>query len=140
MKYNQESNQSFVPYDSPSNDVPSLTHSKEIQTSLESIVQNLDNFYSTVVGNEKNNIQYLRKQYVIQKYNLGSHYLEPKMSKTGRKVFVRNQMTPNESMNTQSMMMLPKPVFYFSNIDLPGSSILQKAQYSHNFFYLFKLI
>ena len=139
LKYNQESNQSFVPYDSPSNDIPSLTHSKEIQTSLESIVQNLDNFYSTVVGNEKNNIQYLRKQYVIQKYNLGSHYLEPKMSKTGRKVFVRNQMTPNESMNIQSMMMLPKPVFYFSNIDLPGSSILQKAQYSHNFFYLYRL-
>ena len=138
VKYNQENNESYIPYDSPSNDISSLVHSKEIQTSLESIVQNLDNFYSTVIGNDKNNVQYMRKQYVIQKYNLGTHYLEPKMSKTGRKVFVRNQMTPNESMNVQSMMMLPKPVFYYSNVDLPGSSILQKAQYSHNFFYLYR--
>jgi hypothetical protein len=139
VKYNQELNQSFVPYESPSNDLPSLTFSKEIQSSLESIVQNLDNFYSTVIGNDKNNVQYLRKQYVIQKYNLGNNYLEPKMSKTGRKVFIRNQMTPNESINVQSMMMLPKPVFYFSNIDLPGSSILQKSQYSQNFLYLYKI-
>ena len=138
VKYNQENNESYIPYDSPSNDISSLVHSKEIQTSLESIVQNLDNFYSTVIGNDKNNVQYMRKQYVIQKYNLGNHYLEPKMSKTGRKVFVSNEMTPNETMNIRSMMMLPKPVFYYSNVDLPGSSILQKAQYSHNFFYLYR--
>ena len=74
-----------------------------------------------------NRIGYARRQYVIQRYNLNDSYLEPIVSKAGKKIFVRTKMNENENATIKSIMLLPKPVLKSSFVDLPGTSILKKS-------------
>lgn len=137
--YNQTLNASFTPMESPIDADSYLTTNQQVQTSLECIVNNLDDFYSTVSSSSKDNVGYARKQYVIQKYDLGTKQLVPSISKMGKKIYTREQMTPNDVLTMRSLIALPLPVLHFSKIDLPMSSILTKSQYSHQFLQMFRL-
>jgi hypothetical protein len=139
VQYNQMVNQSFTPMESPMDASSYLTTNLSVQTSLECIVNNLDDFYSTVNHSTKDNDSYLRTQYVIQKYNLGTKRLVPSISKMGKKIFIRENMTPNDVVTVRSLMTLPLPAIHFSQIYLPMSSILTKIQYSQRFLHMFRL-
>lgn len=139
VQYYQNINDNYIPFVEPNDPQQFLIYEKEISAPMETMISNLDNFHSTVIRDaEKQNDQYARTQYVIQKYNLTSSYLEPKVAKTGKKIFVRTPLTKNETMSIQSFMMLPKPVMEFSTLNLPGSSILSKCHYGQHYFHLFQ--
>jgi len=108
----------------------------EVMTGIDSIIGNLEEFYSTVY--KKNNVN--QQQYVIQRYSLGLSKLEEQQLKNGKTVYFRKKMTPNDSMTVKSLLMLPEPIIRFSSIDLPASSILDKATLHHNMFMLFRLL
>lgn len=136
LAYYQQVRPSFIPYETPMDNQNNLAPNVTIQEPIESIINNLENFHSTVLTNDN----YSRKQYAIQRYNLGSSYLEPTIAKTGRKVYVRKPIEQNEEASVKSIMMLPKGVLQFSKINLPGSSLLEKSKLSQNYLYLFKLL
>ena len=140
LKYHQMISSSFIPYETPNENHNNLAPNITIQKSIESVVANLENFYSTILSGTKDNLNFSQTQYVIQRYNLGSSYLEPIIAKTGRKVYVRKPIDDNEQISVKSIVMLPKSVFHFSNIHLPGCSILMKSEYAQNYLYLFKLL
>ena len=140
VNYYQSINELTIPYQDPTNKQDFLASQVPIHSSIESVIQNLDNFYSTVLTGNEENVHYERMQFVIQKYNLGNSYLKPNISKTGKKVFVRNQMNENERMSVKSFMMLPRPLLRYSNVDLHYSSILKKAHLGQDHFYLFKFL
>ena len=98
-----------------------------VSTALETIVNNQDDFYSTALkaGNDKD--AYIRRQYIIQRYNLGESHLASGISATGKKIYLREQMTPDDKLTLKSMIVLPKSVLQFSNVGLPGSSIMTKS-------------
>ena len=50
-----------------------------INNNIETIVDNLENFNTTVVGQSNNNVGVMRKQYVMQGFTEGNTYLEPKI-------------------------------------------------------------
>jgi hypothetical protein len=133
VHYNQITNPSFTPMDPPADGSSFLTSNQSVNASLEGIVNNLEDFYSTVSFITEENEGYARKQYVIQKYELGSQHLGSSVSKGGKKVFVREPMTPNDEMTIRSLITLPLPVLHFSKVNLPMSSILTKTQYSQHF-------
>ena len=139
VEYNQSINQSFTPMESPTDADSFLVSGQNVHTSLEGIVNNLEDFYSTVSFSTSDFEGYARKQYVIQKYNLGSQHLKPIVSKGGKKVYIREPMTPNDEITIRSFTTLPLPVLHFSKVDLPMSSILTKAQYSQHFLQLDRL-
>ncbi len=140
LNYNQSMNSSFVPYEKAIDYQNSLAPNVTIQQPIESIINNLENFYGTIISGSNDKLSFSRSQYVIQRYNLGSSYLEPTIAKTGRKVYVRKPVDRNENVSVKSILMLPKSFFHFSNINLPGSSILLKSNLAQNYPYMFKLM
>jgi hypothetical protein len=139
-KYQQlleKMNSSMTPFDSPHFMENYLVPKHKVLTNLESIVNNLDNFYSTVLKSDG----YVKRRFVIQKYNLGDEILAPQIMKNGRRnVYVKELITPNESITVKSLITLPEPVIKFSAIDLPITSILKKASLAQNYFYLFRIL
>jgi hypothetical protein len=111
-------------------------HTTNVLTGLDSIIGNLEEFYSTVYKNHNLN----RRQFVIQRYSLGLSKLEEQQLKTGKSIYIRKNMTPNDEITIKSLMMLPEPIIRFSSIELPSTSILEKANYHQNYFMLFRLL
>ena len=139
VSYYKKLNDYYIPYVEPSNIDSYIGPKVIINNNIETIVDNLDNFNTTVVGQANNNVGVMRKQYVMQRFIEGNSFLEPKISKTGRKVFERVPMNNNEHCTLKSILFLPKPVIHFSTIDLPETSILKKCKLAENYMYMFKI-
>jgi len=123
------------PFEPPLNKDTYL-HTTNVLTGIDSIIGNLEEFYSTVYKNHNIN----RKQYVIQRYDLGLSKLEEQQLKNGKQLYIRKAMTPNDSMTVKSLLMLPEPVIRFSSIELPTTDILSKATLHQNYFVLFRFL
>ena len=105
-----------------------------VETNLNTVVDNLDDFYSSVVSKEN----LARKRYLMTKYNLGFTKLETVIEQ-GSKPFNRVvQATPNTKIFLKSLMLLPEEVVRFSRIQLPGSSILLKSALNKEGFKYYK--
>jgi len=103
-----------------------LLHSGRIRSNMEAIVDNLDDFNSSVISSVGNRFSLVKKQFVIQTYNLGLNRLVEQRS--GRNSFVSVPMTPSDNMSIKSLIMLPSSIVNYSKIDLPGTNILEKAE------------
>jgi hypothetical protein len=143
LNYQQRLERSFLPFDAPFNPNDFLAPQKTIQTALEGIVQNLENFYSTVNNSSKENEGYAARRFVIQRYSLGQTRLQPTTSITGKQaktVYIRDYIGSAEQMTIRSMVVMPLPVIQFQSGLMMGSSILKKSEFSQQFLYLFRLL
>jgi hypothetical protein len=125
----------MTPMEMPINEMSCLT-TMNVMSNIESIIDNLEDFKSSVVIN--NDIK--QRKFIIQKYNLGLKKLSQDISKTGKKTFKSVEMTPSDKICIKSFLMMPEPVLRFSNIDLPATNILERASLHHNYFLLFRLL
>ena len=82
----------------------------------------------------------MQKRFVIQRYNMGLQKQDSLLMKSGKTIFIRNNMTPNDEINIKSLIMMPSECVEFSKVDLPSTSILKKSQYSQLFVSLFRLL
>jgi len=121
----------FTPYVDPL-DKDKYLETLEVETNIEAVVSNLEDFYTTVVSN----LNLEKSQYVIQRYNLGISGLEDQTMKTGKTIYLRKPITPNDTMTIRSLLMLPEPVIRFSAIDMPSTNIMDKTNLSSHFFML----
>jgi len=133
----------MTPFMPPLGQQASLASNIPIATALESIVQNLEDFYSTVVFGDK----LARRRFVIQKYSLGMTKMMPVVSEDGgvqqrgrRIAYARTSLTEPDKMSIKSIMMLPEPVVRFSQIDFPGTSMMDRSSLGQNWFYMFRLL
>jgi hypothetical protein len=129
----------FTPMLAPAFPDNFLAPKQTVSEEMETIVDNLDDFLSTVYTSNKKE-GYLKRKFVIQRYNLGLTNLSPTTRGNFKSVYIRNELTPNDSLTIKSLLVLPRPVLQFSSIDLPGVSILQKCAYSLNPLFLFRLL
>ena len=97
-----------------------------IRTNLESVVFNQDDFYSTTFHNGEAG----RRQYVIQRYNLGFSGLEDQVMKTGKTIYLRKPIGPSDTIAVRSFLMMPEPLIRYSAVDLPGSSLMDRTNLS----------
>ena len=110
---------------------------EEVLTSINAIVDNLGKFKSSVFDKD-NEVE--SREFVIQRYNLGLSNITKDTLKSGKTLYVRNEMTPNDRMSVKSLLFLPEPIVKFSTISLPSTNILDRATLHHNYFLLFKLL
>jgi len=129
----------FTPMSKPAFPDNFLAPDQMVSDDIETIVDNLDDFLSTVYTSNKKE-GYLKRKFVIQRYNLGLTKLSPITRGNFKSVYIRDELTPNDSMTVKSLLVLPKPALQYSSIELPGVSILQKCAYSSNPLYLFRLL
>jgi hypothetical protein len=109
---------------------------QKIQANMECVVDNLNDFYSTVVKDG----EIKKKQFVMQRYNLGTYKLAEQTLKNGKKIYKRMPLTQNDTMAISSFLMLPMPVVKFSKIDLAGTTILERANLHHEIFSSYRLL
>lgn len=108
----------------------------QIASDLNVIIDNLGELYSTVVsrGNETS------RRFIIQKYNLGLDRLESNGLKGKKEALFRVKMTRNDDIAITSILTLPEPTVRFSQVNLPGSSILVKANLNMHFLNYWQLL
>lgn len=123
------------PFENPLNTSDCLT-TKSVLENIDAVVDNLNDFYSTVYADSG----LKRTQFVIQRYNLGTSKLQEQIMKSGKKVFVRDNMTPNDDMCVKSFLMLPTSVVKFSEINLPTTSMMTRSSLHDNYLSLHRLL
>lgn len=141
----RRSNDFMTPFAPPTNRDEFLVFQQEIRADLEAVVNNYDDFYSTVseqlVANNKNTPSASRVRFLIQKYNLGMSRVQSVETRNNKKYYLRGQVTPADKITIKSFIFMPEPVMKYSAVDLPGTNILVRSQLSHvslDFFRLFK--
>ena len=101
------------PFENPL-DHPGYLSKKVVKTQLEAIVDNYDDFYSSVL--HQNNI--VKRRYVIQKYDMGLN--KRTLVKRGDREFVEtSSMTKPDKAFVKSVVTLPAPVVQLSRVRMP---------------------
>jgi len=133
-------NETMTPMSTPVYPESYLLPKQMVEENLESVVKNLNDFYSTVFDLNEKREGYSRRRFVIQKYNLGQTKLASNTGNFGRKVYVREKLTENDSITIQSILVLPEPVMEYSKTQLPMTSILERSGMAYLPFYTFQLL
>jgi len=121
---------SFTPFDLIGDENNSeILAEKKINCDLNVIIDNLEDMYSSIFS--QNNIR--TRRFVIERYNLGLTKLNTLNSTSSRLITARVNMTPNEILSIKSFITLPEPAIKFSTINLPGSTLIDKANLNLHF-------
>ena len=105
---------------------------RQVTENITAVIDNLDDFYSSVVSGEK----VKRHRFVIQKYNMGLSKVKiaamSSASASGEAAILKRttefaNLTPNDRMNITGFMTFPQPVMHYSRISLPTINILDKC-------------
>jgi len=138
--YYKKIHDSMTPYDAPMEPDQYLIPNQTIGENIETIANGLEEFYSTVYKTGGNVEGYVRRRFVIDRYNLGLTRIASKLLQNGKRVYIREPMTKSDQMTIDSFMILPKPVLHYARAILPNTNILDKTMLSQTPPYLFKLL
>jgi hypothetical protein len=130
-----ELNTLFTPYVNPNRDEYRIIE-KDIEDNINCIIDNLDEFRSSVV--KKDEIS--RRKFVIQTYNLGLSRLQTIETERKKSYLKRVKLTPNDRITIKSFVSLPEPVLKYSHINLPNTNIFEKASLNLNDVCYWKLL
>jgi len=133
----KELNPHFTPFDYVNDEqLTEIMIEKMTESDINVIIDNLGDFYSSVFRNNLLNTQ----RFVIQKYNLGLTKLEATNFKGSRFESVRVKLTQPDDLYLKSVMTLPEPFIRFSQINLPGTNILNRANLNSIFINYWQLL
>jgi hypothetical protein len=109
-----------------------------VNSNINAIIDNLGELYSTVVTRG----QETSRKFVIQKYNLGLDklHVENGLFKGPKMNAQRINLTNNDEIAITSIVTLPEPAVQFSQINLPGSSLLVKSNLNLHFLSYWQLL
>ena len=118
----------LVPFVSPKlEEYPNLLATNQrVNAALEGIVSNLENFASSIALKG----QIAKRKFILQRYNLGEQRKADQILRSGRKVSTTQQITLNDEICVQSILMFPKAVVEYSKTQLPSTSISKRVQYA----------
>jgi hypothetical protein len=104
-----------------------------IQTNITAVLDNLNDFYSSIAKGDT----IKRNRFVIQSYNMGLSHLQIKKGISyGRKTSEIVEVVPitrSDKIDIASYLSLPEPVMNFSNISLPNTNIMRRADANRQF-------
>jgi len=128
----------LTPFDSPfPNDMDNqVIVNGDVTSDINVIIDNLGDLYSTIVSNDSENT----RRFVVQKYNLGLDRLEATNLKGSKMVAHRVKLSPNDNISIRSVLTLPEPTVRFSQINLPGSNMLVRANLNLHFLNYWELL
>ena len=140
LSYYSKINDSMIPVESPQYPENYLAPKRGVHTDIDTIVQNLEDFYSTVYSASKEFTGYVSRRFVVQRYNLNLTHLANRTGREGKTVYYRSPIAPDDHATVGSFLVLPKPAFHTSRATLPGSSILDKTSMAQQYMYLFRIL
>lgn len=133
----KELNPFFTPFDEIDiENTKDILNIKQIKENTNTIVNNNDNFNSVVVS--KNKLK--QKQFFTEQYNLGLNRLIASNFSGNKMLSTVVPLTNPDLLFISSFITLPEPTIRFSRINLPSSSILERANLNHTFINYWKLL
>lgn len=108
----------------------------KVKSEFDTVINNLQDFYSSVINKSK----ITEKKFVVQRYNMGLTKQDNVLMKSGKTIYIRNNMTPDDSINIKSLLLLPPSIVELSKSSLPSTNILKKSHYSQTIVSLFRLL
>jgi len=110
----------------------------DVKNDLNVIIDNLGELYSSVVSNS----ELTNRRFIIQKYNIGLTRLEASnlKAKGGRMIAHRVKLTNDDQIAVKSVITLPEPTVRFSQINLPGTNLLVRANLNLHFLNYWELL
>jgi len=107
-----------------------------VETDINTIIDNLGDLYSTIVGNS----EITNRRFIIQRYNLALEKLHASSFKGQKLIAHRVKVAPNDPISINSIITLPEPIVRFSQVNLPGSNLLIKANLNLHFLNYWQLL
>jgi hypothetical protein len=107
-----------------------------VATNIHAVVDSLGNLESTVVNDEA----ITNRRFIIQKYNLGETRLQAPNLKGSNMIAQRVKLTNNDQISISSILTLPEPTVRFSQVNLPSSNLLVKANLNLEFLNYWQLL
>ena len=133
----KELNPYFTPFEYKNDEqLSEILEEKMVNSNLNVLIDNLGDFYSSVFSKNMLNTQ----RFVIQKYNLGLTKLDATNLKGSRFESVRVKMTTSDELYLSSILTLPEPFIRYSQINLPGTNILDRANLNSIFINYWQLL
>jgi hypothetical protein len=127
----------FTPFLQNTNTTNIITQ-QTVSTNLDTIINNFDNFLSTMVKyadiSDESPSTIIDEQFVINKYNTGLTRLHNSDIKNKNSKNNTIPLTNNDTVQLLGFMSLPYPFIRYSHINLPNTSIYKKTNL-HNFNY-----
>ncbi len=112
-------NQAFKPYE-----LAELTNNViEVNTNINAIVNNLGEFFSSIACDDKIS----RKQFLLKRFTTSLTQLHIKNEKDIELSTYRTKIAENDTIDLDSVLMLPHYAIEYSKLVLPASSILTKS-------------
>ena len=148
---NQNINPFFTPF-KETNNKENIIIQKAVETNLDILSDNFDNLYSIMYGVNNNRLfscipfkesggdgDIRSKQYVIDRYNLGLKKLYNPDIKNKYSKAVVVPLTNNDNIDLLGFVSLQKPYITYSHINLPKTSIYDKANLEKFNYYYYKI-
>ena len=133
----KELNPHFTPFENLNEEqLNEIIDEKIVNSNLNVLIDNLGDFYSSVFSKNILNTQ----RFVIQKYNLGLTKLDATNLKGARFESIRVKLTNSDEMDINSIVTLPEPFIRYSQINLPGTNILTRANLNNIFINYWQLL
>jgi len=127
----------FTPFEYLDDEITdSVINEINVKENITSVIDNLTNFYSSIMTN--NGIK--SRRFVTQKYNLGLNRLEATNMKGSQMISKTVKLTNPDTMAISSILTLPEPVIRFSRINLNNTSILDRANLNGTFVNYWELL
>ena len=130
VKMIQQMNPYFCPFDEIGIN-PSIISDISILDNLAVLINNTDNFETTVFDNVK--------KFYMDTYNTGLTKVTPVTITNSKYTVQIEELTEPDILSLKSIITLPEPIIKFSHINLPGTNLLEKANLNLTFVDYFKL-
>lgn len=128
-------NSTMVPFYQPQNDNECI-ELKNVDTNLTSVIDNLENFYSSV----KKGSDITKTRFLIDKYELGENKLRQTRLRNGTTEITRIPITGPQKIAIKGFLTLPKSVSKFSRVNMPRTNIMIKSELSQHYMNYWKIL
>ena len=112
---------------------------RDVNTDIETILTNLDNFESSVLRGSQKKMELVKRKFITQKYCLNMTKLVKEMVDGKEQAIVR-PLYRNDKLSVKSFITMPLCVMKFSAIDMPGTSLYEKTKLHRDFFMISRVL
>jgi len=116
-------NEYFTPYLQTGGDERNCVAKKEVESRITSVVDNFDDFNSTLLRYDKLETG----KYQTQVYDIGRSVLSGNKLPSGKIETVIHKLYGGDNICLKSLLMLPMEFINLSRVDLPGTNILNRS-------------
>lgn len=106
---------------------------KTVEDNITAVIDNLENFGTSIVKSQSQLNAISAKKYLITKYDLGINRLKLERERTGREIIAEQQIVRPQQISIKGVMTLPYQLTYFSRATMPRTNIMVRSNLARHY-------